>query len=202
MGSLTGNTRGCTRRPSDFEFQCTPRDAARFGARGFGVFFFANYMNDVEDPALHFRGIDRPGGPEQWIRADAPRTHPDHNGGGTYGSAASEPLRYDDDHNFKLNLWSYDYPRFTQPFYFGRAANGMVFILMFDRTCTETEAIRFSLFKFKLPKRPRPAWDFQYVIRDVEAGRRYGFKGRLVWKPWVSAEDCRKAYEAWAKPGI
>jgi len=184
----------------DFEFQCIPRDASRFGERGYGVFFFANYMNDVEDPALHFRGIERENGGEQWIKADAPKTHPDYNGGGTYASAQSEPLTYDTDHNFKLNLWSYDYPRFTQPFYYGRAAHGMVFILMFDRSCTDTDEIRFSLFKFKLPKHPRPAWDFQYVIRKIEAGRRYGFKGRLIWKKWISEEDCQKEYNQWSKP--
>jgi hypothetical protein len=40
-------------------------------------------------------------------------------------------LGYDVDHNFKLNSWSYKYPRFTKPFYYGRTARGMAFILMF-----------------------------------------------------------------------
>lgn len=57
--------------------------------------------------------------------------------------------------------------------------------------------IRFSLFKFKVPRRPRPAWDFQYVIHRVETGKNYGFKGRLVWKRFVSAEDCREEYRRW-----
>lgn len=43
----------------------------------------------------------------------------------------------------------------------------------------------------------RTAWDFQYVIHKVEAGRTYGFKGRLVWKRFVSAEDCQKEYHRW-----
>jgi hypothetical protein len=37
----------------------------------------------------------------------------------TYRSASASALEYDTDHNFKLNLWSYDYPRFAKPFYYG-----------------------------------------------------------------------------------
>ena len=36
----------------DFTFRCTPQDASLFGSRGYAVFFFANYMNDVEDVSL------------------------------------------------------------------------------------------------------------------------------------------------------
>ena len=106
-------------------------------------------------------------------------------------------MEYDADHNFKLNSWSYPWPRFTKPFYYGRAAKGMVFLLMFNKAHTEEDEIRFSLFKFKLPRFPRPAWDFQYVLRKLERGKEYGFKARLVWKKFVSPEDCLKEYETW-----
>lgn len=53
------------------------------------------------------------------------------------------------------------------------------------------------MFKFKVPRRPRPAWDFQYVIHKVEEGRPYGFKGRLIWKKFVSPEDCQEEYRLW-----
>ena len=136
-------------------------------------------------------------GPRNGFRADAPPGHPDYNQGGTYRSAEAQDLQYETDHNFKLNLWSYEYPRFTQPFYYGEAAHGMVLILMFDRMWSEQDEIRFSLFKFKVPKRPRPAWDFQYLIHKVEAERPYGFKGRLIWKKFVSPEDCFEEYNRW-----
>jgi len=55
----------------------------------------------------------------------------------------------------------------TKPFYYGRAEQGMVFILMFHKTFSQDDQIRFSLFKFKVPRHPRPAWDFQYVINKV-----------------------------------
>lgn len=181
----------------DVDFRCTPGDAAPFGRRGYAVLFFADYMNDVADLALHFRGVEEPGGAETWIAADAPAGHPHWNQGGTYRSVEAEPLEYDADHNFTLNLWSYDWPRFTQPFYYGRAAHGMSLILMFDRLLSADDEIRFSLFKFKTRRVPRPAWDFQYVLRRVVAEREYGFKARLVWKPFVSADDCLTEYARW-----
>lgn len=183
----------------DFQFRCTPHDPTRFGPRRYVIFFFANYMNDVVSPTIHFRGIARPGGQETWIHADAPPGPPDWMRGGTYRAADATPTAYDADHGFPLNSWSYDFPRFTLPFYYGRTARGMVFLVMFDRARTPVDEIRFSLFKFKLPAKPRPAWDFQYVIHEVEEDREYGFRGRLVWKKWISPDDCLEEYNRWRR---
>ena len=184
----------------DFEFRCRPHDARRFGKRGYAVLFWANYMNDVEDVALHFRGVSGPGGNEQWLGADAPPGPSDYVGGGTYRNVAAAPLEYEANHNLKLNLWSYDYPRFTVPCYYGRAAQGMTLILMFDRGWSAEDEIRFSLFKFKVGDHiRRPAWDFQYVIHRVEKGKEYGYRGRLVWKKFISPEDCLEEYETWTR---
>jgi len=181
----------------DLEFECVPHDAGRFGKRGYAIFFWANYMNEVADVPIRFRGVAGPGSPETWIAADGPPGHPDWNQGGTYRHVRAAPLEYDDDHNFKLNSWSYDRPRYTKPFYFGRAARDMVFLIMFDRGWTHEDEIRFSIFKFKLGTFPRPAWDFQYVIHRVEENRRYGYRARVVWKKFVSADDCLREYEDW-----
>ena len=182
----------------DFEFKCIPHDRSRFGSRGYGIFFWANYMNQVDDVSLHFVGKEEQNGPEKWIAADASEPHPDQIAGGTYRHLSALPLEYDADHNFKLNVWSYDWPRFTKPFYYGRAANGMTFMLMFDRTHSAKDEIRFSLFKFKVKDEQRkPAWDFQYVIHNVEEGQEYGYRGRLVWKKFISTEDCLKEYHSW-----
>ncbi len=184
----------------DFEFKCIPHDRTKFGKRGYGIFFWANYMNQVDDVALHFLGKANAEGDEKWIAGSAPNTHRDHIGGGTYRHVSAPPLEYDSDHNFKLNVWSYDWPRFTKPFYFGRAANDMSLMLMFDRTYSKSDEIRFSLFKFKVQdERRKPAWDFQYVIHDVEVGREYGYRGRLVWKKFVSDDDCLREYESWQR---
>lgn len=183
----------------DFEFRCTPERAELFGKRGYAIFFFADYMNDVADVGLHFLGVTKPGEAEHWITADGPRGHADWNSGGTYAHRDAPPLEYDKDLEFRLNSWSYDWPRYTQPFYFGRAAHGMTFLLMFDRGYTPEDEIRFSLFKFKLPKHPRPAWDFEYVVHKAVSGKTYGFRGRLVWKKFVSAEDCHDEYVRWSR---
>lgn len=186
----------------DFQFRCIPHDATKFGDRRYAIFFFANYMNDVEDAAIHFRGREfddrgTPVGEEKWIRGDAPQQHADWIRGGNYRAVEASPLYYDDDVKFRLNTWSYDSPRIAQPFFFGKAANDMTLILMFDRLHTERDQIRFSLYKFKLPDHPRPAWDFQYVIPRVQSRQEYGFRGRLVWKKFVSADDCQAEYQRW-----
>ncbi|MFO1019378.1 MAG: hypothetical protein U0903_01565 [Planctomycetales bacterium] len=182
----------------DFDFRCTVDDPALFDPEKYAVFFFANYMHDVERVGLNFRGINSPVGNEEWIYADAPAGPKDWNQGGTYRHREGTELRMATDQNFRLNTWSYDFPRYTQPFYFGKAAHGMTLILMFDKTATSEEEIRFSLFKFKLQKHPRPAWDFQYVRKKLEAGKEYGFRGRLVWKKFVSPEDCLREYQTWS----
>ncbi len=181
----------------DFEFRCTPQDATLFGERRYAIFFFANYMNDVSDVSLHFRGKKSLDSKEEWISADAPRDHADWNGGGNYRSVEAADLKYDDDVDFRLNTWSYDWPRFTKPFYFGLADRGMTLILMFDRMYSEREQIRFSLYKFKLDKYPRPAWDFQYAINQAKSGEQYGFRGRMVWKKFKSRDDCLHEYKRW-----
>jgi len=183
----------------DVDFHCEAHEPGLFGPRGYAILFFGDYMNDVADVPIHFLGIDRPGGTEKWIVGDAPKTHPAWNHGGTYRNILAQDLDYDPDHNFKLNVWSYDYPRFTKPFYYGLAARNMVFLIMFNKTWTDEDEIRFSIFKFKLPQLQRPAWDFQYVIHRVAQGKDYGFKARLVWKKFVSPEDCLQEYKRWLK---
>jgi hypothetical protein len=181
----------------DFEFRCIPRESSLFGERGWAIFFFANYMNDVAEVPIRFRGIKEAGDSEEWIAGDAPPGHVDWNTGGTYRHIDAAELTYDTDHEFGLNNWSYDWPRYTQPFYYGKAANGMTLMLMFDRSVSLEDEIRLSLFKFKLPKNPRPAWDFQYVIHKVVTGKEYGFRGRLVWKPFVDEKDVIDEYATW-----
>lgn len=187
----------------DVEFHCRFHDPKLFGRRGYAIFFFANYMNDVAEVALKFLGVDSATSPERWIAADAPNLHPDWNGGGTYRNVKAADLPYDEDHNFKLNLWSYNYPRFTLPLYYGLSAHGMEYMLMFDKEYTAEDEIRFSLFKFKLLQRtnpkPRPAWDFQYVVHKVEANREFGFKARVLWKKFASSEDCLSEYKKWTR---
>ena len=183
----------------DFQFECTPRDAELFGEHGYAVLFWANYMNPLTDIDIHFRGVTGPETGEQWVSVQAPQTDFLHRNGGVYRSRDAKRLPFDDDHKSPWNVASYEYPRFTRPFYFARADQGMVLIMMFDRMLTATDEIRFALYRFQVkPESRRPAWDFQYVIRRVETGRRYGFRGRLVWKKFESVADCLAEYDRWS----
>ena len=183
---------------ADFVFRCTPEGASLFGPRNYASFFFANYMNDLQDVSLHFRGHDASDADESWIIADAPQGHPDWNGGGNYRALAATDLKYDNDVQFRLNTWTYDWPRIARPFYFGRVAHDRCLTLMFDRLRSEQDQIRFNIYKFKLQQRPGLACASQYVINEVRYGVKYGFRGRMVWKKFVSAEDYRDEYEHWA----
>jgi hypothetical protein len=40
------------------------------------------------------------------------------------------------------------------------------------------------------------------VTNKVERDRDYGFKGRLVWKRFVSAQDCMAEYEKWRSKSV
>ena len=183
----------------DFRFACTPGDAELFGTHGYAVLFWANYMNPLTDIDMHFRGVTGPDAREEWISVDAPPTDYLHRHGGVYRSRDSKRLPIDDNHKSPWSVVSYDYPRFTKPFYYARADQGMVLIMMFDRMTDDEDEIRFAMYRFQVkPESRRPAWDFQYVIRRVETGRRYGFRGRLVWKKFESAADCQAEYERFA----
>jgi hypothetical protein len=182
----------------DIDFRCTAHDPRQFGDRGYAVFFFASYMNNVADVALNFLGVDHAGGVERWIRGDAPPGPSGWLGGGTYRHVDAPNLAYEPRQGGELNLWSYESPRFTRPFYYGLADHLMTYIVMFDRACTEEDEVRLSLFKFKVGEsRKQPAWDFQYIIHRVEKGRQYGFRARVVWKRFAGADDCLREYESW-----
>lgn len=42
-----------------------------------------------------------------------------------------------------------------------------------------------------------PAWDFSLSLSDYERGRPFGFRGRLIYKNWVSADEIVAGYKAW-----
>ena len=155
-------------------------------------------MNPLTEIDMHFRGVTGPDEEEKWVSVQAPRTDFLHRHGGVYRSRDAKRLSFDDDHKSPWNVASYQFPRFTRPFYYARADHDMVLIMMFDRMATAVDEIRFAMYRFQVKEETRrPAWDFQYVIRKVEAGRRYGFSGRLVYKKFAGAADCESEYERW-----
>ena len=163
----------------DVDFRCTPRDATLFAPRGYAVFFFADYMNIVSDVALHFRGVDAEDSASIGSR-------PKRRQGMPITTAAVRIVIATPRPGIRRGA-----QRQAQPVELRRPAFHKAVLLRADheehgfhaRCSIELHAaedeIRFSLFKFKITELARPAWDWQYVIHQVEAGREYGFRARL-----------------------
>lgn len=52
----------------------------------------------------------------------------------------------------------------------------------------------------------RPAWDYRFRFKDLDANKPHIVRVRLCYKPWVGEEDVLKEYETWQallerKPG-
>lgn len=163
----------------DLRFRCTITDPAAFDPQGYALFFFASYMNVVEDIAIHFPG---PGDWESWPWA------------GTLKAVDADELEVAPDHDWPLNSRAYDAPRIAEPYYYGRVWDGMVWAMLFDRLRTPDDEIRFGMWAFK--GAPFPAWDWGYVVHDVRSGV-CGFDARAIFKPWAGREDIVEEYEAW-----
>lgn len=179
----------------DFAFNATIHDASQFGERAYALFFFASYMNNVIDPEINFKGHVAPGAPETWVKSS-----PNVQGIGNYIAEQAIALPFDStDWALAINVPNVDRPRIAKPFYYGRTINNMVYIIMFDKLYSSEDEIRFAVARWKLPDDPRPAWDWAYVAKDVVDGKKVSFCGRVVWKQWVSREDCEQEYERWTK---
>lgn len=163
----------------DLAFRCLVHEPERFDPQGYALFFFASYMYGAADPAIWF-----PSDGAELAAADVP---------GVYRAREAEPLELALDHDWPLNSGSHDAPRIDAPWYFGELGSGMVWALLFDRLVTESDEVRFALFTFKGPA--LPAWDFAYVLRDLEAP--CGFRARAIYKPFAGAGDLAREHEAW-----
>ena len=74
----------------------------------------------------------------------------------------------------------------------------MVYIMMFD----QRDSIRFAMWNFYRdeagqPDAHSPAWDWQFVIRNPVVGQQYGYRARVVYKPFAGREDVAGEYRRW-----
>jgi hypothetical protein len=164
----------------DMDFRCTVHDPARFAPESYAAFFFASYMHGAESPAITFPSD---GGLVSVVEP------------GTYIGRDAEHLEIAPGHDSPHNLAAHDAPRIDEPYYFGRFANGMVWVAMFDKLVAESDEIRFALFAFKGSQ--LPAWDFSYVLRDLAAP--CGFRARFVFEPFGGADDVADEFAAWSE---
>jgi hypothetical protein len=184
----------------DIAFETTTMEP-RF-PMGFAAMMWASYMNRTRERAIHFIGRD--GDTEGWISfgvdtADGFET-------GTVACAGVPDLPYEEGAEL-LNLREHPTKKFTKPFYYGLLDGDndlttdddiLAYIVMFD----QTEPIRFALWNFIKddegnPDPHSPAWDWQYVIRNPIPLKVYGYRMRVVIRPFESREAVEAIYEDW-----
>lgn len=172
----------------DITFQCLFHNE-QFFRHAYAGLFWASYIQHPEDKKIYFKGIapnDIRG--TSWISAYSQE----------HGVKSTHRQIKDNNDfffagNFNARLANhYSEFRFAEPFYFGRFRK-MVLAYFFDAK----EIIRFS----QSPTgggELNPAWDFQYIIPSPETAKKYSFKVRMVYKPYISEEDISKEYKKWS----
>ena len=165
----------------DVSFRCIPKEAVfKDGLMGI---FWASYINEPDNKSIYFIGpggtLDKP----KWLQFCA-QQH-DH---------FSTILPQDDKQPIPFAvqdcLWNNLSPlRYTESFYYGRYRN-MVLIYIFE----PNPYLRFAQSPFGGGNTVDgtdtcPAWDFQLVVPNYEVGKTYGYKMRVVYKPWVDRDD-------------
>ena len=99
--------------------------------------------------------------------------------------------------------------RFVAPFYYGvldgdhnfdTKDDQLLFLVLFDQTAS----IRFAMWNFFKSKRGKadthsPAWDWQYVIADPEIGKDYGYRARIIVKPFLGVRQVVDEYHSWKR---
>ena len=106
-----------------------------------------------------------------------------------------------------LNLIEHPGKKFFTPFYYGlvdgdhdlKTTNDrLLYLVLFD----QTQPIRFAMWNFIKnkagnPDTHSPAWDWQYVVRNPKVGMSYGYKARVVVKPFKGIEQIWREYQTW-----
>jgi hypothetical protein len=199
----------------DLEFKATPtRD--RFGL-GYVSMMWMSLMNHTRDRQIHFYGMN--GKSEGWVTFGEDIYDGFETGTISCYGVPDLPYEAGQIRNMviagqtinpqTINIVEHPYKKFLLPFYYGLVAGDddsdpstenatMAYIMMFD----QKEAIRFALWNFITdatgkPDRHSPAWDWQFVIRNPVIGKTYGYNARVMYKPFVNAEDIKRDYIGW-----
>ncbi len=194
----TASTPNCI----DITFTATPAEN-RFGL-GYAAMMWASYMNHTRDRCIRFYGKD--GGREGWVAFGEDTADGFETGTIRYGGV--EPLPYEEDAQ-TLNIIEHPTKTFLLPFYYGlvdgdgdpeTTDDTMAYVMMFD----QCEPIRFAMWNFNRnaagdPDTRSPAWDWQFVIRDPEPGRQYGYRARVLYTPFTTPEAIKQAYVDWSE---
>jgi hypothetical protein len=160
-----------------------------FFKHGYFGTFWASYINAPEDKHIYFVGTEPGNEKPHWISAFSEK----HGVRSTHLPVGeTQNLFFAEDFNAALASHFSDY-RFSQPLFYGHFRN-MVLIFMFDRS----EGIRFSQSPTGGGEK-NPAWDFQFIVRNLEVGKPYSFRARLAYKPFQSSSDVVGQFMGWGE---
>jgi hypothetical protein len=170
----------------DVTFRCIFR-SKDFFRHNYAGLFWASYIDRPADRRIHFRGVQKQGDRERWIAAFSPK----HGVESTHrGTSDTHDFYFASDFNATLANHFSAY-RYMRPYYYGLFHN-MLMLFLFD----SPDVIRFS----QSPTGGgglNPAWDFQVLITNPRLDQPYGFRTRVVYKPFVSQEDVDAEYRRW-----
>jgi len=165
----------------EYTFECIPR--ADCFQQGYIGLFWASYIDDPEDKAIHFVGR-RAGETDSgsWIRGVTPR-----HGVDSTHRPAEEPFTPHCVPEFPLTLVNHrSQYEYIEPWYFG-VSHGMAYVQMFRG--------RDRIWFAQSPTgggNGNPAWDFQWFVPNYEVGKAYGFVMRAALLPFESAEQIER----------
>jgi hypothetical protein len=173
----------------DITFECILHDEAFF-QHGYAGLFWASYIQNPADKKIYFKGVEEKSpGTASWMGAWSEQH-----------GVKSTHRREEDHHDFffapdfNATLASnFSSLRFSEPYYYGRFGK-MVLAYFFD----SKEIIRFS----QSPTgggELNPAWDFQYLIPSPQPNKKYSFKARMMYKPYINDEEIDAEYHKWKK---
>jgi hypothetical protein len=155
---------------------------------------WASYMAGAQDRRLHFYGTCD--GVEGWTCLGEETEEGFETG--TVAALGVEALPVEEGAAL-LNVVENPRKRFLDPVCYGLLDDGHAYVMMFDHT----EAIRLAMWNFVEdesgnPDPARPAWDWQFVVREPELHHWYGYRARILVVPFTTADDIRRLYLDWS----
>ncbi len=184
----------------DITFGYTP--TVDLYSHGFVAMMWASYMNSAVERKIHFWGTY--GIRVGWIEFGEDLGQEFEVGTISYLSTPNLPY---DQESQTLNIIEHPQKKFITPFYYGLIDVGydtktisdrLIYLVLFD----QIDPIRFAMWnfftdKFGNPDTHSPAWDWQYVIQDPKVGHNYGYRARVVVKPFKGTEQIWIEYRKW-----